>query len=450
MDGFKRKLKKSLRFRLSVFLSLAIVTVSALLALFSFRSAYDEAHELQDDTLREISLHYDTAHLPSVEPQTNEGKLLNDPESRVLIQYRLPNGRVFKAKHEVSLFQGELSNGFQTIKLQDMAYRLYVKTLSDATQIAIAQQTSVRDEIAGDSALRALLPMLVLIPVLLYLVSDIVETLFVPLRRLTSELENRKSSDLSPVDEDELPDELHAFGTAINKQFTRVRESMENQRQFIADAAHELRSPLTALSLQMELLEPDARNPESEKRFQKVREGLERTRNLLEQLLDLARAESTASNHDLANSTVLNLPLKKVMEEYLPIAHEKQIDLGVEGEADIQIPIAEFALYTVLRNLIDNAVRYTQAGGQVTIATHSENSARTIEIIDTGRGISAEDQQRIFDPFYRVLGSGETGSGLGLAIVRKTLSKFGASTELLSPNASDGTGTTVRLIFPRA
>lgn len=450
MDGFKRRLKSSLRFRLSVFLSLAIVTVSVFVALFSLKAAYDEAHELQDDTLREISLHYDPAHLPNVDIKTRASSSLSDPESKILLQYKRNDGRIFKANHEANLFQNEPENGFRTAKLNDTEYRLFYRTLSDGTQIAIAQETSVRDEIAGDSALRALMPTVVLIPVLLYLVYDIISKLFTPLQRLASELDKRKPSDLSPLDESQLPDEIQAFGTAINRQFQRVEDSMETQRRFIADAAHELRSPLTALSLQMEMLEPDERSPESEERFKKMQTGLERTRKLLEQLLDLARAEATGKDSNLTASTGLHQVLKRVMEEYMPVAQSKQIDLGAEGEFDCTIPLADFALYTALRNLVDNAIRYTPCGGQVTVAAHLLDNQALIEVIDNGPGISAKDQSRVFDPFFRVLGSGETGSGLGLAIVSKTLVQGNGTVEIISPNSSKGCGTTIRLIFPKA
>lgn len=450
MDGIKRRLKSSLRFRLSVFLSLAIVTVSLFLALFSLKTAYDEAHELQDDTLREFSLHYDPAHLPNVDIKPGGNASLADPESRILLQYKLKDGRVFKANQEANLFQDSLSDGFQTSILRQSEYRIFARTLTDGTQIAIAQETSVRDEIAGDSALRALMPTVFLIPVLLYLVYDIISKLFTPLQRLASELDKRKPSDLSPLDENQLPDEIHAFGTAINRQFYRVKESMEAQRQFIADAAHELRSPLTALSLQMELLEPDNRSAESEGRFKKMQTGLERTRKLLEQLLDLARAESAGNDNKLPTSTLLDQVLKQVMEEYTPIAQRKQIDLGVEGDIDIPIPLSDLALYTVLRNLVDNAIRYTPHTGRVTVATHLLDKQTAIEVIDNGAGIAATDQSRVFDPFFRVLGSGETGSGLGLAIVSKILAQCDGIVELISPNSSKERGTTIRLTFPKA
>ncbi|GLR25938.1 ATP-binding protein [Limnobacter litoralis] len=445
MDGFKRRLKKSIRFRLSVFLSVAIVSISALLAIFSLKFAYEEAHELQDDTLHEITLHFSPTHLPFVERAKQRTNDPEDPETKVIVQYRNNSGEVFKSAADSNLFLVHLTDGFQTVRVNNTQYRVFARTLKDGTQIAVAQDTSVRDEIAGDSALRTLMPAVLLIPVLLYLVADIIGKLFVPLQRLADELDQRSPGDMDPMDDDLLPDEIHPFGTAINRQFARIKKGMETQRQFIADAAHELRSPLTALSLQMELVDATELKPESAQRFKKMQEGLERTRKLLEQLLELARTES--NSEEKRPQTPLKQTLRRVLEECMYTATLKRIDLGAEGNLDIELPLSELQLFTLLRNLIDNAVRYTPVGGKVTIQSCMTDTGPMLEVIDNGPGIAQTEQQRVFDSFYRILGSGETGSGLGLAIVKKIMENSNGTIELISPNSDQKNGLTVKLTF---
>jgi two-component system OmpR family sensor kinase len=175
-----------------------------------------------------------------------------------------------------------------------------VKTLPSGGRVAFAQQTEVRDEIARDSALRTLMPFLILLPILLLLVADLVRKIFKPVAALSREIDQRSEQDLYPLVAAPLPLEIRPFVVAINRLLGRVSQSMEAQRRFIADAAHELRSPLTALSLQAERLAGAEMSDQARERLGTLRQGIERGRSLLDQLLALARAQS--SNEDTATS----------------------------------------------------------------------------------------------------------------------------------------------------
>ena len=186
----------------------------------------------------------------------------------------------------------DISEGFQIVSIQGESFRLYVHTLQSGQKIAVGQQTALRDEIAIDSGLSTLLPMLVLIPVLVLLTRIIIRKALAPITHLSLQLDQRNDSNLNPLPDSELPDEIVPFVTSINSLMKRVGEVLSQQRRFIADAAHELRSPMTALTLQAENLEHGESAKERADRLQKLKYGLVRASSLLEQLLSLARQQA--------------------------------------------------------------------------------------------------------------------------------------------------------------
>lgn len=259
MDGNQVQIGQSLQARLAVWMTVVIAGFALIAGLISFGSAYQEANDLQDDQLLQIAL-LSSSHFLNPPTQGADAKVkLNDPDSRVILQFLPPAGSpkagldgVF-SEPVLSLPDG-LPEGIQTLTVNDESWRIMVKTLDNGARVAVGQQTAVRDEIARDSALRTLLPFVVLIPVLLLLVSDLISRTLKPVKNLALGLDQRDPQDLSEVADLHVPSEIHPFVIAINRLLSRVAQSMAVQRRFLADAAHELRSPLTALSLQAERL----------------------------------------------------------------------------------------------------------------------------------------------------------------------------------------------------
>lgn len=213
---------------------------------------------------------------------------------------------------------------------------------------------------------------------------------------------------------------------------------MDSQRRFVADAAHELRSPMTALSLQAERLAATQMPEQARERLEPLSRGIERSRQLIDQLLSLAAAQFTAerprtrvSVHDV---------FRRVLEDLLPLAQRKQLDIGVEGDEDVQLMINDMDLFTLVKNLTDNAIRYTPPGGRVDLGVELIHGSVRLYVKDTGPGIALDEQARIFDPFYRSLGSGETGSGLGLSIVKAIAGRIGARVELTFSDKLNNSG----------
>lgn len=449
MDGFKRRLSDSVQSRLSVTLSLAILIVALLAGAFAFISALDETHEMQDESLRQVAVLFDRQHMTLRYPGA-ERIVGDDEESRIIVQY-LSDSAKATGNDDASIplpFPVTLADGLSTLNIAGENFRALVRTTSAGERIVVAQEADVRDKEARESAWRRLLPFFILFPVLLLMVGDLVRKLFRPIATLSAEIDQRDQQALHPVDEQHLPSEIRPFVVAINRLLKRVAQAIEAQRRFIADAAHELRSPMTALSLQAERLSSAPMSEAARQSFAPLAQGIERSRKLIEQLLALAAAQSVTQRAETAVS--VHALFRRVLEDLLPLAENKGIDIGVESVEDVQVVINELDLFILVKNLVDNAIRYTPAGGRVDLSVEPAEQGVLIEIKDSGPGISAEEQELVFDPFYRSLGTGEAGSGLGLSIVSTIASRNDASVTLnfLDELSQKGLRVTVRLYRP--
>lgn len=449
MDGFKKRLSESVQLRLSVALSLTIVLVAVAASAFVFVSALDEAHELQDDTLRQVAMLYDRQHMTLHYP---EGPALegDDEESRVIIQH-LADGSQALANGDETLplpLPATLVDGLATVDVGGEAFRVLVHSTSRGERIAVAQEVGARDKDARESAWRSLLPFLILFPVLLLVVGDLVRKLFRPIASLAAEIDRRGEQLLHPIDEQHLPAEVRPFVVVINRLLARVAQAMDGQRRFVADAAHELRSPMTALSLQAERLAACSLQVSARERLLPLCQGIERSRQLIDQLLSLAAAQAAVPRPQARIG--VHAVYRRVLEDLLPLAEQKHLDIGVEGSADVQLLINPMDLFTLIKNLVDNAIRYTPAGGTIDLCLAQTDTGVCLQVKDSGPGISVEEHDRVFDPFYRTLGSGETGSGLGLSIVRAIAERVGARVALGFTDETSRRGLCVSLWFPCA
>jgi two-component system OmpR family sensor kinase len=444
--GFKRRLNASIQFKLSFSLSLAILLIAVLAGVFSFVSAFDKAHELQDNTLHQVASLFDRQHLTLTYPGEDGKAKDSDDDNLVIVQYLVDGDKAIdKSGVQAPLkLPDTLIDGLHTLKIVDEQFRVLVKTTTSGERIAVAQETSVRDEIARDSALRTLMPFLILVPILLLIVADLVRKMFRPMAILSMEIDQRAEQELHPVGEGNLPVEVRPFVVAINRLLHRVAQAMEGQRRFVADAAHELRSPLTAMSLQAERLADAEMSDLARTRLKVLQRGIERGRNLLDQLLTLAKAQAIPER---SNSRVsVQSIYRRVLEDLLPLAEAKHIDIGVEGEQDALLAMSELDLLAVVKNLVDNAIRYTPVGGRVDLSVNTLDGRAFLSIKDNGPGISLGERERVFDPFYRTLGSEQVGSGLGLSIVKTILDRVGGQIMLAASDEVSGRGLCVRVI----
>ncbi|MBC3886633.1 sensor histidine kinase [Undibacterium griseum] len=448
MDGFKSRLNESVQLKLSLTLSLAILVVASVAGVFSFLSAFDEAHELQDDVLRQVVQLMDRQHLLPATPTPDARPKDGDEESRVIVR-RLdqanPSTVGVDAGGTLSL-PTTLADGLHTLEVGGESFRVLVKTMAAGERIAVAQETGFRNEIARDGALRTVMPFLILVPVLLLIVADLVRKMFRPIAALSKEIDLRTEQELHPVEDRHLPVEVRPFALAINRLLARVGRSMDSQRRFVADAAHELRSPLTALSLQAERLAEAEMSALACERLTVLRQGIERGLSLLDQLLTLAKAQSAA---DLPKSPIsVQAIYRRVLEDLMPLAEAKHIDIGVEGTQDAEVWASELDMIAVVRNLVDNAIRYTPEGGRVDLSVGISEGKAELRVQDSGPGIPLAERDRVFDPFYRILGSEQIGSGLGLSIIQTIAHRIDAEIRLDFVDETQQTGLKVSVSVP--
>ncbi len=449
MDGIKKPLTHSLQFRLSLWLSLAILGIAMAAGVFSFMSAFKEANELQDNQLQQIATLFNQHNLPIPGIGAHLNIHYDDPDPRVIVQL-LPQQAINQATHPISALNlpNTLPNGLQTFIVANDSWRLFVRPFNTTNRIVIGQQTAVRDEIARDSAQRTVMPFIVLVPILLLLVGIQIDHMFKPVRLLVAELDQRSEQDLSALNNLHLPSEIIPFVSAINRLLMRVERSINVQRRFVADAAHELRTPLTALLLQAERLETADMSTQARKLLETLHTGLQRTQSLISQLLILARVQEPLT---MTTSLVsLQQVFRRVVEDLMPLAEAKHIDLGVSNEADAKVVGMEVDVITLVKNLVDNAIRYTPESGRIDLSITTVDKYIFLTINDTGCGIAKEEQERVFDPFYRVLGNEQIGSGLGLSIVQTIVQRMNAQITL--KNMDDhfpSSGLQITVSFPR-
>ncbi|WP_052130769.1 ATP-binding protein [Erwinia typographi] len=449
MDGIKKRLKESVQLRLSFGLCSAIMLVAILTGSIAFFSALDEAHELQDSSLSQIAELAQNGVVAVSNANLIGPPLHDERESRIIVHFMFSPQRLAQGPMKNFTLSWSLAEGFHTLHTNGHQYRVLVRQIDAGTKVAVAQRSSVQDEVAMAGALRTLLPFFILVPVLLFMVADLVKKIFRPIRQLSVAVHNRDEQDTTPLETENLPREIVPFIHAINRLLERVSLSVEAQRRFVADAAHELRSPLTALSLQAERLSAAELPEDSRMRVRRMREGMQRMKNLLEQLLSLARAQSAARHSaEEDQPVVVSQIVRQAIADLLPLAEKKHLDLGMLEDSEVAVFCQPLELFTVIKNLIDNAIRYTPEFGRIDLQIIASQHRVVVEIEDTGPGIAAEKRQRVFDAFYRIEGSGESGSGLGLSIVRTLLDRMQGEI-LLAAAGRSPSGLNVKIILYR-
>ena len=427
---------KSLRARLFVGLTTVILLAGSVSGVFAYIWAFDEAIEMQDSVLIQTG---GLLQNGSVKNDQSLHGVDADAEVVVMELGTVPRGSA--ADRQLWSFQ----DGLHVASRQDGSIRVLLRTRSDGSRFAVTQRTAVRDEIARDMALRTLIPIAALIPCLLLVTAFVIARSLRPMVRLARDLDARRADDTAALPLAGTPSELHPFIGSINGLLERIKLMMEQQRRFVADAAHELRTPITALSLQADNLDPVDLPVEARGRLVALKEGMRRTKHLLEQLLALARHEVGPPSE--VEVVPLDRTVKDLVADFLPDASCKEIDIGFEIIEPVAIRGEPVMIATMIRNLIDNAVRFTPRGGRVDIGVYREGSDAVLQIEDNGPGIPSGDIDRIFEPFFRGSRPSENGTGLGLSIVERIVDRLGGSVVLenLSSPTLTGLRATVRL-----
>jgi two-component system, OmpR family, sensor kinase len=431
---------RSIRARLLAWLFAGVVFIGAAGGGVVYRNALAEADAFFDYHLRQTAL---ILRDEPVEYSVAAQLPANDAAYDFVVQvWTLDGVRVYLSRPH-SVLPNVTTLGFSTVTTSEGVWRVYgAQAMTKVIQVA--QPMRVRKQQAADLALKTLRPFALLLPVLGFLIWIAVGRALQPLQRLTTLVKARRVDALDPLPNERLPDEVRPLVDALNDLLVRLGVALDRERAFMADAAHELRTPLTALHLQMGTLSRAANEAERDDAMGKLSAGMQRAIRLVEQMLSLARQEPRVES--IRAPVPLADIARDVVAELVPLADAKQIDLGISNSEPAVVMGDPDALRTLTRNLVDNAVRYTPAGGRVDVSVENggDGGQTLLKVVDNGPGIPPEERSRVLDRFYRRPGTSPPGSGLGMAIVKAIADTHGATLELDSGPAGAGLAVSVR------
>lgn len=455
--------------------SFALVSLTALiLGAVTYFSVLRESEALFDYQLKQMALSLrDQSVAAPVEPALPAP----EPTDFVVNVWNSDGQAVYRSRY-VPGMPSTVSLGYATVQIAGDPWRIFSLGFGNRV-IRVAQPMAVRRQLAAEAALRSVMPLMALAPLLALAVWWLVGFSLGPLRRVANEVKGLQAQALSPIDARGLPSEIEPLVGSLNALLGRLRGAFDKQQAFVADAAHELRSPLTALKIQLEVLrravEPEARLEATDR----LAAGIERARHLVEQLLTLARSEpregSTGAREAAPAPIRIDLAeaARSAIVDTVALAAGRGIELSLErgselsadalagegpGSDAIAVPAPRNrqpvftdspdpqSLSALVRNLVDNAVRYGRDGGRVVVRVQDSEGGAMLTVDDDGQGIPVEERERVFDRFYRRHPGETTGSGLGLAIVRAIAERHQAQVTL--GDAPIG-GLRVQVQFPR-
>lgn len=426
----------SLRWKLLAWL-LPFYLLSAVLAVgvsyFQYRDSVDAS---MDGQIHALALSY--AHQPGILALRPLDEEHVEHDGTAIVQFWSDDGHLLASSWPVTGLALQADEGFSTLEISGHSWRVYTAS-SASLRVQVVQSGDFRQHVIFDLALRAAEPVALLFPLTALLLWLAVFLALRPLDRLVHTISHQDERNLAALPLDPVPTELRPLIGSMNGLLVRLKEAFAAQQRFVQDAAHELRTPLTALKLQVENLRPQLAGEQAAR----LEGGIERMQRLVEQLLRLARQEAATPDSD-ATADLVEV-LRQSISDLLPLAEARRIDLGLTASEPAEVRADARDLRSVFDNLLDNALRYTPVGGRVDVSLRRIDGVTLVEFADTGPGIPPELLERVFDRFYRVLGTGAQGSGLGLAIVRTAAGRSGMHIELL--NRRDRTGLVARVRF---
>lgn len=437
-----RLFARSLRARLLWFLLGAIVLAAGTQAFVAYRTVLKEADQIFDYHMQQMAQSL-RAGLP---PSAAVGGLGSQEQNfEFVVQVWSADGvRIFESAERAALPQRAVL-GFSNVAARGTTYRVF-SMQTGALVIQVAQDMAARRHMAGTLALRTVVPIALAAPLLMLVVWWVVSRSLAPVARVRRQVAARQADDLSPVSEHGLPEEVRPLIHELNLLFGRVHRAFDAQKHFVADAAHELRSPLAAIKLQVQALQ---RAPDDEARAlttARLAAGIERATRLVEQMLALARHEASAAAGGAAGMQRVDLQdvVRLSVSDAIGAAQARGIDVGLARSDPGEVQGQPDALRTLLRNLLDNAVKYTPEGGRIDVGLAADDQAAVLSVDDSGPGLPDEERARVLDRFYRSGRPQAPGSGLGLAIVKSIADLHGATLSLERSASLGGLRVAVR------
>lgn len=426
----------SIRKRLTLIL-LSMMVLTCFLALVKgYQKSMSHGEKLLDNELKVVAgvLMQQPLSIGAIAPKTHQ--------STQLLYQIWQAGERLSGSDELNLNLSVYQPGFQTLNIAGQRMRVYILGSSLRTVI-VAEPIAKRFELAEAVIVSAMLPMLWAVPLLAVFISFFVKYALAPLTRLSKQLAQRQANDFTPINWQVTDEEIKPVISRLNDLFTRVETAYLRERFFASDAAHELRTPLSSLKINVHnLLNQQGNNQE----LQAMTQGVNRLTNIVEQMLILGRTQPEQWQKQFSEQSLLTITQKVVSQLYEKI-ESKNHAISLEGD-DFTINGDEFTLVTLISNLLSNAIKYTPVNGQIKITLKQLHSQRIWQIEDSGPGMTNEQKQRVFNRFYRVGGdqhpSGEQGAGLGMAIVQHIIAIYSAKINLTDSALG---GLSVQVVF---
>lgn len=427
MDFAANNISKSIRYRLTVLLTLIVTIVSIIGAVFAYTKSFEEARELQDANLLQIGEIF--RNLKSI-PNPEFGKI-GEYQIKVFSYPQTP----FECQEGINCLTlpNNLNDGFHIIKLNNMDFRVLIKPINISQKIAIVQNTTSRNEAAEYTAFFAILPIFFLYLIFIFGIVLAINSAFSPLKEYADKLSTLKESDNLVVDLEKIPDEIMPFMQSINELLQKSKISIQNQRDLVANAAHELRSPLTALSLQIENLQNSKSHENSNQIIENSKITLNSTTRLIENLLDFSRVSTPYL--DVIEQIDLVAEIRNLIQINLPIIEKKNLEISFNGPESAIVKLPRMEIFLIFKNLFDNALKYSPYGGDLELKIEALPKYYEIVFQNECEKIHEINFASLLKPFSRNQSNKYVqGSGLGLSIVETAIKKIGGKIMLGASN----------------
>jgi len=458
---------RSARLILLLVLTLVVCGVSAVAAALSYREARTEAAELFDAKLAHSArvlaalvaphvgeLPQSAGEVPTIEvwqgDATGRGEALvradgHAYETRLAFQVRDAQGRMLLRSGSGPIEAlAPLRAGFADEAFERHVWRVFTLRSAEGLWVHAGEEAHIRDELAEGIARGTLMPLLLSLPVLVVVMWWVLRWAARGLRAIVAEIERRAGDQLAPLDPADVPIELDGLVRAINALFQRVAGVRERERRFTAEAAHELRTPLAALRVHVANGRAATDEASRQRIDLQVQQALSRMQRVITQMLDLARQDAPGHAGGAVKALDLAAVVRREVAELAVAGLDRGLNIDVGGETHVPFDGDEVGLGVLVRNLVDNALRYTPEGGSVAIEVRRDAMGVKLEVDDSGPGLPEPERERAFDRFHRGLGGTATGSGLGLSIVQAVVERHGGRV-VLAESPLGGLRVEVRL-----
>jgi len=438
-------LRKKLLLLLVPPLLILILIVSSILFRFAIveqrdafdNALYDSAYSIyqliqkSDDSIDNLSL-----------PKNEKQFILNDQSDVIFYNVVDTTGKVLNGNNDAGLMPQTTHPAtnpyFRDGTVQNLNVRI-VTTLVNIQKngvelpvfIQVAETLNKREALASNVLIDIIVPQLILVLFTIAIIWFGVERGLQPLFDLQAAVSKRSYLDLSAIELPDVPTEVMILVNSVNSLMRQLESVLNAQNRFIADAAHQLRTPLAGAQAQLELALSESKPEQHQQLLERVSASMERLSHTITQLLSLARNQQDASHNMALTPVNLNKIAQEVTTDMVPTAIKKGLDLGFEADSQKTMVLGDSKrLKEMLYNLVDNAVLYTPAGGKVTVKVQREAGEIVLSVIDNGPGIPKAEREKVFERFHRVMGTGQEGSGLGLSIVMEIAQLHQANVEI--------------------